>query len=423
MASIGPDARGVKYQAALDRHLSKDLIDQQARDCGHRWRERALGPTMTVYLWIMQMLLCNLSMEGVRHLSQKAVTAAAICQAKARLPLQLLVRLNELLLAQIDDGKPRPTWHGRRLLGGDGVCYYTPDTPPLRKKFGSKKPFGFPLLKVVTLFDLASGAMLRQISLPHKRQESPVLGRLLRWARLGDVAVLDRAYPAFSNLCEARRRGVELITRLKKNLFARAGTRRTVIKKLGKGDLLVLWRKPKERPKLMGRRAWKILPAQLTLRQISLTLKRRGWRTRHITVLTTLIGREAYPAADITAVYGRRWEVETNFRHLKTTLNLEHLRSETLAGVERELVVRSLAYNLVCLTMRQAARLLKVDSLRISFADTLHFLVLGSATLSMEVIKINPQRPGRFEPRRLKRQNKNYLPLNCSRADARKKAG
>ena len=221
MASIGPDARGVKYQAALDRHLSKDLIDQQARDCGHRWRERALGPTMTVYLWIMQMLLCNLSMEGVRHLSQKAVTAAAICQAKARLPLQLLVRLNELLLAQIDDGKPQPTWHGHRLLAGDGVCYYTPDTPPLRKKFGSKKPFGFPLLKVVTLFDLASGAMLRQISLPHKRQESPVLGRLLRWARLGDVAVLDRAYPAFSNLCEARRRGVELITRLKKNLFAR----------------------------------------------------------------------------------------------------------------------------------------------------------------------------------------------------------
>jgi hypothetical protein len=195
-----------------------------------------------------------------------------------------------------------------------------------------------------------------------------------------------------------------------------------VIKKLGKGDLLVLWRKPKERPKLIGRRAWKLLPAQLTLRQISLTIKRRGWRTRHITVLTTLIGHEAYPAVDITAVYGRRWEVETNFRHLKQTLNLEHLRSQTVDGVERELMIRSLAYNLVCATMQQAARLWNIEPLRISFADTLHFLLLGAIGIEPARITINPLRPGRFEPRRLKRQKKNYMPFNCSRADARKKA-
>src|ERR1700691_2420709 len=131
-------------------------------------------------------------MSGVRHLSRKAVTAAALCQAKMRLPLRLLLRLQRFLLEQITGGQAPPAWRGHRLLGADGVCYYTPDRVELRKKFGSKKRFGFPLLKVVTLFDLASGVMLGQIPLPHRRQESPVLGRLLQWARRGDVVVLDR---------------------------------------------------------------------------------------------------------------------------------------------------------------------------------------------------------------------------------------
>lgn len=422
MVSIGPDAGSVKYQAALDRHLPQESIAQLARECGHRWRERTLGPAVTVHLWIMQVLLFNLSMVGVRHLSRKAVTAAAICQAKMRLPLQLLVRLNQFLLEQITGGEEQATWRGHRLLGADGVCYYTPDTARLRKKFGSKKQFGFPLLKAVTLFDLSSGAMLGQIPLPHRRQESPVLGRLLQWARLGDVVVLDRAYPAFYSLCQARRCGVELIIRLKKNLLARAGSRRKIKTRLGQEDSLVTWDKPKERPQQISKSQWRSLPGQLMLRQISLTVKRRGWRTRRITVLTTLTDPQVHPARQITQIYARRWEVETNFRHLKQTLNLEHLRSQTIAGVERELLIRSLAYNLVCATMQQATRLLNVEPSRISFADTLHFLLLGADELSLAQITINPHRPGRFEPRQLKKQNKHYLPLNCFRAQARKNA-
>jgi hypothetical protein len=271
----------------------------------------------------------------------------------------------------------------------------------------------------VTLFDLGSGAMLGQICLPHRRQESPVLGRLLRWTRRGDVIVLDRAYPAFFNLCQARRRGVDLIIRLKKNLLARAGSRRKIKTRLGQEDALVIWDKPKERPKQIGKSQWRRLPGQLMLRQISLKVKRRGWRTRRITVLTTLTDPQVYPAHEITQIYARRWEVEINFRHLKQTLNLEHLRSQTIAGVERELLIRSLAYNLVCATMQQAAQFLNVQTIRISFADTLHFLLLGADEPSLAQITINPYRPGRFEPRRLKRQNKHYLPLNCFRAQAR----
>ncbi len=429
MAIIGPPEACCKYQSMLDEHLSAERIESLATACGHRWRERALGPAVTVHLWVMQVLLRNLSLAGVRHLCRQAVTASAVCQAKARLPRQLLERLNQALVdalcpASVGEGSAAGRWRGHRIFGGDGACYYTADTPTLRGRFKSKKPFGFPLLKAVTLFDLASGALIRQVAVPHRRQEGPLLQRLLRHLRRGDVLVLDRAYASYANLCDAVGRGTHLVARLKRNLFAAAGTRRTARRCPGraKGDLSVVWRKPKERPAMVSRWRWSRLPAELVLRQVTVDVRRRGWRVRRITVLSTLTDPAAYPAAEIAQLYARRWEVETNFRHLKQTLDLEHLQSQTAAGVAGELLVRSIAYNLVRAAMGLAARVLGVDPARVSFADTLNLLLLGHADLGVAHARVNPERPGRSEPRRLKRQNKNYLPLNCSRAEARRKA-
>ena len=91
-------------------------------------------------------------------------------------------------------------------------------------------------------------------------------------------------------------------------------------------------------------------------------------------------------------------------------MNLEHRRSRAAAGVAGELLVRSIAYDLVRAAMGLAARVLGVDPARVSFADTLNLLLLGHADLSVANATLNPERPGRFEPRPLKRQNKNYLP-------------
>lgn len=415
MTRIG--SRASRVNQKLEELLPASQIEKQALELDHHWRQRKLGPAMTVYLWIMQVLQRNLSGASSRHLHAKPLSSSAVCQAKSRLPLRLLRRLCAYLVSRIGQCDTA-LWKGHRVFAGDSVSYYTPDTPQLRQAFGSKKAFGFPLLKSLSLVNLCNGVMTHQIPLPHDRQETPLLTRLMRYLLKGDLLILDRAFASFWNLLQAREKGIHLLVRLKKCFWAKAGTRRTVIKKLGKRDLLVRWTRPKERSKISLWR-WVRMPRELTLRQVSLSVRRRGYRTKEITLITTLIDPIQYPAKDMASLYHRRWEIETCFRHLKQTLNLEHLRCKTLPGVRKELMVRMMAYNLVRATMQSIAQLLDVQTTRVSFADTLQWLILSSSDNTENNVIINPLRPDRFEPRRLKRQNKNFLPLNCTRAEAR----
>jgi hypothetical protein len=419
MASIGRWGAGVKR--ALEELLPVGLIEREARACGHRWRERKLGPAATVWLWVAQLLLPGCSSARARHLCGGGASAGAVCQAKARLPLALLGRLHRHVAGVLARGGAAGwRWRGHRVLGADGVCYHAPDAPALRGRFGCKKPLGYPLVRALTLFELGGGAMLHQVPLPHRRQEAPLLGRLLRHLSRGDVLVLDRAFASFGNLCLAAAAGVHLVARLRAPLVARRGTRRTVLARLGPGDALVRWDRPRERTPAVSLRRWLRLPAGLELRQVTVRVRRRGYRTRRVTVVTSLLDPARYPAAEVAKLYARRWEVETCFRHLKQTLDLGRLRCKTVAGVRKELLARALAYNLVRATMAKAAALRGADPERVSFADTLSWLLLAAADAPLRVT-VNPARPGRFEPRRVKAYRTNYLLLNRPRAEARRK--
>lgn len=423
MVNIGGALGRVKED--LTALLPAERIEQEALELGYRWRRRKLGPALTIHLWVLQMLLSNASLAHVRHLLSRSVGAAAICRARLRLPLELLRRLNQKVVEwsrQSGEGQGgHQRWRGHRVLGADGVCYYTADNAPLRSRFGSKKPFGFPLMRVVSLFELGGGLMLHQIPVPYKRQEAPLVGRLLRRLVSGDVLILDRAYASFANLLEARRRGMHLLIRLKKGLQAGSGAHRQSVERLGRNDLLVRWLRPKERPAAMSLLRWVGLPREVLLRQVSFRVKRKGFRTKEVMLITTLTDAEAYPAGELAELYARRWEVELDFRHLKTTLNLEQLRTRSIGQVRKELLVRQLAYNLVRLAMAEAAALLEVDVSRVSFADTLHWLLYAADQLRPDCIIVNPLREERVEPRRLKRQEKNYPHFTCSREQARKR--
>jgi len=122
----------------------------------------------------------------------------------------------------------------------------------------------------------------------------------------------------------------------------------------------------------------------------------RGYssRTRRITVINTLLDPMAYPAAEIAQLYARRWEVQTCFRHLKQTLDLEHLRCRTVAGIGKELLIRALAYNLVRATMQRAALVLGTTPSRVSFADTLQWLLLADTEADIGCLIVNRVRRG-----------------------------
>jgi IS4 transposase len=113
------------------------------------------------------------------------------------------------------------------------------------------------------------------------------------------------------------------------------------------------------------------LPPSLTLRELRYRVERRGCRTREVTLLTTLLDPQQYPAQDLADLYGQRWQIETNLRHLKRTMKMDILHCETVAGVLKELTVFALVYNLVRTVMHAAAVRQEVPVESISFADAL----------------------------------------------------
>jgi hypothetical protein len=192
-------------------------------------------------------------------------------------------------------------------------------------------------------------------------------------------------------------------------------------RRLGLDDHLVCWKKPKC-PDWMSAEEHEVLPSLLTLREVRVRVKQRGFRTKEVIVVTTLLDPAIYSAEAIAMLYRRRWQAELNLRSLKIVLQMDHLRCKTPHRVRNEFYMHLVAYNLIRKVMAMTAVKAGVEPWTVSFKGTLQtlgqFLPLLHTTPSIEVwchtlleaIATHPvgHRPDRFEPRRIKRRPKSH---------------
>ena len=170
---------------------------------------------------------------------------------------------------------------------------------------------------------------------------------------------------------------------------------------------------------------WALWPLTLEVRVVKLSVRLRGMRTRQLILVTNLLDPVRYPAAALGELYLRRWRMELCFRDLKTSLGMEHLDCKSPEMAERALRMHLLLHNLVRRLALDAARRHGVAAERMSFVGT-----LGKARSCAEMLgrarsrarraglveKLYreiagdpvPWRPGRREPRALKRRPKPY---------------
>ena len=196
-------------------------------------------------------------------------------------------------------------------------------------------------------------------------------------------------------------------------------------KRLGPYDRLVTWHKPQRKRKTATRRLWNALPAQIPLRLIRYPVCIPGFRPKYIVLVTTLLDPVVFPAAELAQLYLRRWSVELFFRHIKTTLQMERLRCLSPALLHREVLMHLIAYNLIRGIMAEAAAIYDQDVARLSFKGSMqtvrHFSqVIAQASSRRKAVQLTndllqtlaqglvPDRPGRAEPRVLKRRHKRY---------------
>jgi hypothetical protein len=422
--------------------LDRDVIGRVCEDNHYAWRDRELDPATTLALFVQQVIHGNCPCAEVRHLGGGSFTASAYCQARARLPLQIY---QDLQSEAIDRALPhtrdkRHLWHGHRTFHVDGSTFSMPDTPELREAFGTPSGqtpgCGFPVAHLLCLFSAATGILLDTWASPLRTGDLAQTPEVHVHLRKGDVLIGDDSFSSYAHLAMLVKEGLHgLFPVHHKRIVdftkgrphttegkdAAAGMPRSRwIKSLGKEDQLVEYFKPGQKPLWMTRGEYDALPESIVVREIRRTVCRPGLGKVTLTMVTTLTDPKTYPAGELLDLRLRRWDVETNIGHLKTTMKMDVLRCQTEAGVRKELAVFSLVYNLVRVVMLEAARRQEVPVSRISFADALHWMRHAQPGDAMPELVVNPYRPDRPEPRCKKRRPKQYDLMNKPRDQLRR---
>lgn len=422
--------------------LPPELLAQ--REEGPNSREQIFTLRRTFWLFLFQMLTphtaCREVVRNVQALlglhtdRQIDSASSAFVTARGRLPVQCLNQALQQSAATADQrSRERGRLKGRPVKVVDGTGVQLPDTKANQRRFpqpSTQKPgCGFPVLKIVALFSLSSGAILARACESLHWHDLRLFRRL--WAELlrGDIVLGDRAFGDYVTLATLPKRGVDLLCRLHQG---RQVDFRRCLKRLGKEDALFTWKKTPVRPKYLTRHQWQSVPDVITVRVLRLTLATRGYRTKSIKVVTTLLDSELYPAGELLDLYRRRWRLELCFRDLKTTMGMEVLRCQSPAMVEKELLMYLIAHNLIRCLMAQAACHHDVDLERVSFKGSVDATRQFSGAMAQarspkrrrrlhdQLLKILaedlvPERPGRREPRAVKRRPKPYPLLNRPR--------
>jgi len=434
----------VQAVARIKRNVAEFLtaasIVQACREAGHTWRERELGPAATVWAFVLQVLYGNTSCAHVVRLAELRCSAEAYCAARARLPLSALQILLERTTRAARGSCREPRWNGHRTFFADGSGCSMPDSVELQNHFGQpgqqRRGCGFPQAHLLAMFDAATGLLVKMLAAPLRTHDQSQVAELHPELAAGDVLVADRGFASYVHLalilartmhavfrCHQRqlvsfRRDRRLTGKQPRGTVALYANSR-LMRKLGRFDQLVEYAKPPQCPDWMDAATFATLPETVLVRELRYRTRVRGFRTREITLVTTLLDAERYPLAELAALYRRRWEIETNFAHLKTTMKMDVLRCQSVPGVLKELTMFALVYNLVRLVMVEAARAIEMPVKRLSFVDALRWLAEACQRTPNLAVRVNPLRPNRLEPRVRKRRPKEFPLMKTPRRQLR----
>src|SRR5487761_324834 len=315
-------------------------------------------------------------------------------------------------------------WLGHRVLCADGSTLTMPDTPENQAEYpqqsSQKRGVGLPIARMLVVFSLAVGTVLDAAMSKYQGKqtgENSLFRQLHGMLQEDDVVLADRYFSGWFDIALVRQREAHIVVR--KHQLRSTDFRRG--RWLGRDDHLVQWNKP-QRPVWMSKEQYAALPDSLTVREVRVRVEQKGFRTRELIVVTTLLDADKYPAAEIARLYRRRWQAELNLRSLKTVMQMDHLRCKTPHRVRNEFYMHLVAYNLIRTAMAAAAAQAGVEPWTVSFKGTLQTLnnllpILSSrmstddwcdAVLEAIAAHVVGNRPDRYEPRVKKRRPKPY---------------
>lgn len=404
------------------------------------YRERLYPPLTTLGLFIEQGLCADGACQDAvaRHLSARrardesacSLNTGPYCKARQRLPVSFIAQLRFTIGERLERAAPRQwRWRGRSVKLLDGTTVSMPDTQANQAAYPQsgeqKTDLGFPVAQLVGLISLATGAVLGMAMGSTKGKgsgEQALFRELMPQLDGGDVILVDRYHCTYFTIAMLMARGVDILTRQHQ---LRLTSPDAIVKTISGNDLLVKWRRP-QRPKWMSPALYATMPEELTVRQTEV-----GGRL----LVTTLIDAKRILPIELDQLYRKRWQIEVDFRSIKSETGMDILRSKSPEMVRKEIEVHLLAYNLIRALMARAAVMAHVMPRALSFKATLQLWHAFSqqwrwhpTKRTDEVLRtmlcaiatmIIPHRPNRIEPHAIKRRPTTHAYLTVPRVQAR----
>jgi len=346
------------------------------------------------------------------------------CQARIKLPTMLIQDLVHNIGKKVLDLVPKSWTHNdRRIFVFDGSTSTMPDTEASQKKYpqlSTQKPgLGFPICRTLTVNCLSTGT-IKDFAIGKFKGKGADEGTLLRSVlgtfEEGDLVLGDALFGTYFLLLEMQKKKVDV-------LFEQHGSRKCTTdfrkgKSLGTRDHLIDILKPKSKPEWMDQEFYDQSPDFITIREVKIN---------HKILITSILNPKKESRKSLGKLYKDRWHVELDFRNLKTTLGMNILSCKTPEMCEKEMWMHVLAHNIIRLFSAQSAFIFKIKPRTISFKHCLQVWLTYSqidrrpddAMFALISKRRVGNRPGRVEPRAVKRRPKPYKLLMVKREIAR----
>lgn len=442
LADVQSKLRSAKT-LCLDLLMPSAAILRICDEIDHKFRDCIYDPTVVVWMFITQVLSRDHScQQAVTRLNAWRIThglervsseTTSYCKARGRLPERLFEHLLTWTSHQCEKASSEAwLFHDRIVEMVDGWTVTMADTQENQEAYPQmnchRPGCGFPIARMIGVFSLASGAINHMAIGPYKGKETgesallrSVLDRILQ----GRILLADRYYASFWLLAAGEMRGIDLVTRVHRS--RRVDFRRGL--KQGYLDQLVAYARP-PRPEWMSPEQYTHYPDAILIRHLKYRVAQRGFRTREITLATTLLDAEVYEAQELASLYHRRWNVELHICSLKSQMQMDHLRCKSPQMVRKEIHCHMIGYNLVRAAILASALRFNLCPTQLSFTGAMQALEEFAASLRLGSAPTERQwdnlltviseidvgkRPGRQEKRVVKRRPKDYKLMTCPR--------
>lgn len=408
-----------------DAEVHRNCVDLEIH-----FRERNFTPAITLGLFVCQILsrgdACSTVMaqfnrerkrQGLFPVSEDGTGYA---KARAKLTVELIDRLSsKVVKLSQDQSLSQWKWKGLDVYLVDAMVLRAPDRAANQNMYpqpsSQKEGLGFPQVRVLVTTSLATKSITQY-------NTGPVIGKRTGEVSLfrekhqqfneGDIIVGDSIFDSFHDSVLLNRQGVEMV-------FCINGSRNSPFEGVCEtiDDEIVTIKKPKYNASRFTCDQWEALPDSIKYRIIRY---RVSGRNEVITIVTTLLNRKRFRADEVAELYGLRWDVELDICSFKSTMAMCDLRCHTPENIDREIAAGILAYNLVQLLSNDAAAVVEIHPREISFSRARDAWINFSDELEssydlMWIIlsatsRLVRDRPGREEPRAIKRRNLTKYP-------------